>query len=482
MSAYRPETPHEIAEAWRRFEEALRERHDARRPWGRYRVVDNSPWRATGPSFLWLRADGGKRLAIYRDGPQPANGSYVQAREMSGDAHAMLLALPLPRVVVCGGTIYVSGHDVSGGAGGEWAVLTADLALLAWARRSASPVVGTYARRPLRGCKPGLGGNTRLLTWGVQDAGGGAVGAGSGLYKSDDGGLTWSGAGLTGVRHVSQEGGYGFRGAVLALYAVADDGASIYWSNDSGNTWTPVHAGGDWLAVEPLRFQDGWAAALGVDGGYITTCRFQPRDPLLPPELVGPYQPGSTGFGALMPSGSVGWWQRVAGDSAVRGKTAGWAEEAAHWGPTTIAADPLAGLAGDAAVGYSLWIATDGAAGGLYGVQQQVGIPGGDGFDTINRTWLAYRSAENHPHGLAGIGGRAIATAQGSAPSQCLALALNDDAPGNSTHTRLVTMKIDDIIGGDQLVGAATDASARQVADLGAEYAISHDGLVNLGA
>lgn len=394
----------------------------------------------------------------------------------SDAGHAPYVAFPLPGFISCGGVVYVSGHDVSGGAGGEHAVLSVDLATREWTRLSTSPVVGTYARRPLRPCRPGFGGFTRLLTWGVADAGGGVVGAGGPLSKSDDGGLTWGGGGLAGVRHVSQEGGNLF---AHSLYAVADNGDTIYWSADSGNSWTPVHTGGDWLAVEPLQFADGWAVALGVDGGYITTCRFQPRDPVYPPELVGPYQPGSTGFGAVIPSGAYGWLQRVAGDICARGKTAQWAEELAHQGGATLSSDPLSGLAGDAAVGYALWIATTGAAGGLYGTNVQVG-GGVDPFDTTVRTWLAYRSAENHPHGLSGIGGRAIATAQGGAPSQCLALALDDDTPGNGTHTRLVTMKIDDIINGFQLVGAATDASARQLADVGAEYAISADGLANM--
>jgi hypothetical protein len=100
--------PNVAGESLRR-EEALRERHDARRPWGRYRVVDNSPWRGPG-------------------------------RHSCG----------------CGPTVvyvYVSGHDVSGGAGGEHAVLSVDLATLAWTRLSTSPVVGTYARRPLRPCR-----------------------------------------------------------------------------------------------------------------------------------------------------------------------------------------------------------------------------------------------------------------------------------------------------------------------------------------
>jgi hypothetical protein len=209
-----------------------------------------------------------------------------------------------------------------------------------------------------------------------------------------------------------------------------------------------------------------------VDGGYITTCRFQPRDPIFPPELVGPYQPGSTGFGAVIPSGAYGWLQRVAGDICARGKTAQWAEEAGALGGATLSSDPLV-RPGRRRGGRLRALDRDDRGGGRALRDQRPGRRGGDPFDTINRTWLAYRSAENHPHGLSGIGGRAIVTAQGSAPSQCLALALDDDTPGNGTHTRLVTMKVDDIIGGDQLVGAATDASARQLADVGAEYAIS---------
>jgi hypothetical protein len=464
----------------RELRQVYAEAADTDRRWLVGTVVDTSRYTTVGAGFVSLAYGDARIEAAYRDGPEPAIGDKLVFKRANSRPDSWYFAKPLPGFISCGGIVYVSGHDVSGGAGGEWAVLSVDLATREWTRLSTSPVVGTYARRPLRPCRPGFGGFTRLLTWGVQASGGGVVGAGGDLYKSDNGGLTWTSAGLTGVRHVSQEGGYGFFGSITALYAIADDGASIYWSNDSGTTWTQVYAGGNWLAVEPLAFQDGWVVALGVDGGHVTTCRFQPRDPIFPPEIVGPYAPGSTGFGAVIPSGDYGWWQRVAGDSAVRGKTAQWAEELAHQGGATLSGDPLSGLAGDAAVGYALWIATTGAAGGLYGNQQQVGIPAGDAFDTINRTWLAYRSAENHPHGLAGIGGRAIATARGDAPSQCLALALDDDTAGNGTHTRLVTMKIDDIIGGNQLVGAATDASARQLADVGAEYAISADGLANM--
>lgn len=81
-------------EALRRFEAALGELHDPLRPLGRYVVTDNSEWAAVGPSFVRCAIGGAARRVIYRDGPQPAVGSFLQCVRTGPEATAPWLALP----------------------------------------------------------------------------------------------------------------------------------------------------------------------------------------------------------------------------------------------------------------------------------------------------------------------------------------------------------------------------------------------------
>lgn len=243
MSAYRPETPHEIAEAWRRFEDALLERHERRRPWGRYQVVDNSPWSATEKSFVWIRADGARRLAVYRDGARPANGSYLQARPLSGDAHALYLALPLPVPVTAGG-IYVSAGYGEFPNVQVFKIMHWDAATNTWTLVGNHPFVGSWnpttmgagsvsSRWPVRGF------GTRLFAWatpefqGQEDIDPGVHNA----FASDNGGASWTPLAITGVYDI--HGGVGD-----VVYASVHNGQHIAVSTDRGDTWTVVWSAG----------------------------------------------------------------------------------------------------------------------------------------------------------------------------------------------------------------------------------------------
>jgi hypothetical protein len=98
-------------------------------------VEDVSGWSDTGPAMIGIRVAGDFRLAAYRDGRQPEIGETVYAAKVDA-GNAPYVAYPLPGFISCGGIVYVSGHDVSGGAGGEHAILSVDLATREWTRLS----------------------------------------------------------------------------------------------------------------------------------------------------------------------------------------------------------------------------------------------------------------------------------------------------------------------------------------------------------
>jgi len=79
------------------FARVLRSAQGVSRDVKRYAVLDTTEWAATGASFVTLLVDGVARRAIYRDGPVPLVGTFLQAVKTGDGALAPLLALPLPQ-------------------------------------------------------------------------------------------------------------------------------------------------------------------------------------------------------------------------------------------------------------------------------------------------------------------------------------------------------------------------------------------------
>lgn len=317
---------HREEAAWRAFEDALRARHDARRPLGRYRVVDNTPWSATGASFVWLRVNGARRLAIYRDGPQPAVGSFLQAVRMSSDPTAPLLALPLPSRPATGGVAALLWVLDPASAFPHQRALHAvalwDEATNTWAYRGTPDgVIDTDAavtgfnpgfyRRSIRYCGDRLFfWLTPALSWAEYFAA--TFASRPNAAYSDDDGATWTAFTVAGLHVYDLRPGHA-AGVVYATCAkrVALGGSrGIYQSADNGATWASVYgppAGtqadlgepiAKWISIAPDPDTAGVVAVTSQAGVFVTTDDFATLSTHMGPEQQG----ASDGTNAATPA------------------------------------------------------------------------------------------------------------------------------------------------------------------------------------
>ncbi len=270
-------------EALRRFVATLTERHDPLRPLGRYKVVDNSRWSAVGDSWVAIDMQGARKLAIYRDGPQPAVGSFLQCVRTGPEATAPWLALP--QAPVAGGVLLFSALDATTKgvyalvrfSGGVWTTQPHPITRAVWDRSVVYMPEGTnrptgygdgatYTNTALFGGGTFRDTNTnirlplatvgaRAFAWvpgpdGLSSADDTQTTTGyptsrpsslaDGRYLqagcinclvSDDGGATW--ADFAALRAVRQ-----FRQGGAVAYCIHDDGLSLSRSTDGGVTWT----------------------------------------------------------------------------------------------------------------------------------------------------------------------------------------------------------------------------------------------------
>lgn len=314
-------------DAMRRFDAALRELHDPLRRVGRYQVVDNADWSAVGPSFVAIDVQGARELAIYRDGPQPGLGSYLQAVRVGPETGAPWLAFPLPAAPAApaswrfvfsasqrGRTSGAWHHALLGiDARGGWGVLgphpfTQERWLAAMVGFVGNPAFYAY---PEYTWLPLARVGARLYAWALAlvqndahpDGARIAVDAPN-CYVSDDGGLTWALGPLRGVWALTPNDGG------LRHYAVADDGMGVYRTTDGGATWTRRATFAADNRVQPLSVDPADAdnlavgAAQGIatsaDGGATWTMRHAaplvsvPRDPRDNVYMTNPWTPQST--------------------------------------------------------------------------------------------------------------------------------------------------------------------------------------------
>jgi hypothetical protein len=419
---------------WQPLRNLIQRHTDIPRPLRLCEVLNTDEWSATGPSFVQIQVGGDSRRAILRDSPEPAVGSALQCVRMSADAAALYLCLPLP--IGCPGQLYVSAQVLGGGA---WDVLRCDLAAgNVWQYRSASPVGGSYPRRPMHSY---LG--TRLFTWGSSTD----LATPGPLYYSDDAGLTWTSCGIS-VSNMAMEMKYGL--------AFAVGGATLYQSADQGATWAAVDGppGGTYYAVATNT------SALNDLVGVLTDS--------------GAYGCGASSFGG------VGAW--VTPGYGTPGGAGAWVTIPATGQPEwftggtvykydAVPASVIGTLAGgDDSPGRSF------GGGGIYHAAT------GDGTVYGNAQYgyaqVIYDPATDHPTALTGIGANDAFLVSGSSTPYlhdydrlCLAIALDDATPGTP---KLLARDP------DPSTRPWAVASSRMVADLGAEYLISVQGLTTL--
>jgi hypothetical protein len=440
------------------IKDLLKRHADIPRPWRAAIVEDVSGWSASGAAFIGVRVAGDFRQAVYRDGRQPLIGETVYVA-LTDTGPAPYLALPLPGQS-CSGFVYVSAHDVSGGMGGEWAILRVALSTLAWTRQSASPVAGTWDRRPLRGIA-----GYRLFTYGCSDDG-----TGSQAWRSDDGGATWTAiTGLTGVLDITPHS-LGLFGAPGAMIAVGDNGNQLYTSGDFGTTWTPEA----YLSVLGHRFvaaayvgSFSYIAALATTGTYGGNAG----------GVDGPFTPASADGGAILryPGASSYWVQIAGGTNNVQSldiSTAGLLGSGDITSGNTIGGGPHAG----SWLGTKSYLWTDGDGGEVVNA------------DALSGNYRIYRGAENHPAGLT-VGVRGFVPVAGSGdgvqpddwpPSVadgCRFVALDDDDPAHALYAV-------ERGGAFTPLTQSPDPWARadntMAVDLGATYAASMQGVATL--
>lgn len=273
-------------EAMRRFVAALTERHDPLRPLGRYVVTDNSQWSAVGASYVAVNVQGARKLAIYRDGPRPAVGSFLQCVRTGPEATAPWLALPQavarPTRIVSvmydtSATTYLGNFNSRLNADAAFIVAAYDTATARWTKLSNHPLTDTAWRGYNTGARDSgimplraAGGNlftyavhwyspwTTTITTTYPNA-----------FVSTDGGATWVRVtALAGVRAIEH-------GAGGRLFALCDNGETIRVSTDNGATWAVW-----WSGLFALSYTvpfNGGAASSGT--GNVFNIAPDPLDP-----------------------------------------------------------------------------------------------------------------------------------------------------------------------------------------------------------
>lgn len=235
---------------------------------------------ADGGQHWWRRFDAGPgytRLQALALDPHHPNTVYVSAFKPGGyGADGSLFRLTraghadvtgsLPRVVISlaippdqPGLILASTHVYglyrSTDGGQSWQVIEDGLPKVGFNAMAWAPGSGTLWGGACSGSFPDY-----LRPPGLPDGD-----AEPGLYRSADGGLTWTKA-LTGVV------GKGFAFAPGAIYAAA--GNDVYLSTDGGETWTP-QSGGPAFGVSAVAVGDG-QVYVGTLGGGVYTATVNP--------------------------------------------------------------------------------------------------------------------------------------------------------------------------------------------------------------
>lgn len=234
---------------WQPLADLVRRNSDTYRPLRLAQVLDTSEWAASGPSFVQVLVNGDSRRAIYRDGPQPAIGSFLQAIQTGPDTAAPYLAFPLPQVLGCPGMLYAS---VKARSTGIWYIVRCDYTVGGvWQVVATSPVQG-YDRQPLWQEQ-----GAYLYTWGssLDWATPGP------LYRSTDHGATWAACGIDIVNFANQQK-YG------GLFACG--GTAVCYSPDKGASWQTLEAPGGTVYSVALYTGSGefQVVALTSDGAY----------------------------------------------------------------------------------------------------------------------------------------------------------------------------------------------------------------------
>jgi hypothetical protein len=90
-----------------------------------------------------------------------------------------------------------------------------------------------------------------------EDVGGRHVGFGDGIYRSDDGGKTWTNKGLTESQHISaiivhpQDSDTVWAAVQGPLWSPGGE-RGLYMTRDGGETWEKTLGGGEWTGVTDL--------------------------------------------------------------------------------------------------------------------------------------------------------------------------------------------------------------------------------------
>lgn len=444
-----------LAELRRAYAEAA----DFDRPWLVGTVVDTSRYSTVGASWVGLLYGDQAYQAMYSDGPRPDEGDELEFKRANRHRDSWYFARPKPQAQSCSAFVYVSAHDVSGGMGGEWAILRCATSTLAWTRRGAHPVVGDWDRRPLKGIA-----GFRLFTYGVNDDG-----TGSGLFYSDDGGATWAGGGLTGVLDVMVHS-IRLTGAHGAMTAVAEDGASVWVSGDWGNTWaedTRYAATGQHFYAATYAGQFFFLPALATSGVYAP-------DPF---GMVGPVLPTSSDGGSMLAGSASGWFQIPGGVMEIEADSA-FAFGGLDGGDISDPASAIPGgphSGGWLGTGTGLYMYADGAGGRAYHVTSGAHSP-------------IYDGATNHPAALAaGVRGFVLVAGAGdgvppddwpaSVGEGCRFVAIDDDDPA---HALFAIERGNAFNPSVQSPDPWLRADNTMAVDLGATYAASMQGVATL--
>lgn len=455
-----------MSDIWFPLRTLIQRHSDEARPLRLATVTSTDLWAPTGASFIQVLIGGANRLAIYRDGPEPAIGAPVQVIQMAPGATGQWLALPLPQGG-CAGMVYASLRLLDGTGLGDFIVARFDTLLGSWEFRSAHPGGGTETRRPIRGWP---GGDT-LLTWAVPDDGS----APGRLWRSTDFGLTWDDTGLD-VLDVAQHTSSGEGYAVTAT--------AIRRTTDYGATWAPFAGGalggGTWRTIS--WWPDAPVTIVMVATSGLEIFMVDPTAPGFPPPAP---------YGAFGPTPTIPFPPVDAGPSVARWRP-GTAE---NW---SLALGALGGNPGQVLAGHTMTqniafqsgspdtyptsaanvvtgdaTTSHGMAGNNYG-----GAGGGEGgFDDAGHT-LYDDDGTDHPLGLSGFGVWAASQQFATdgppyySPSQdCLYLGLQDETVG--TPKFLIRDNEDGTV-----TFLAGDGNMTTV--LGGTYIASPEGLTNM--
>lgn len=179
---------------------------DIDRPFRLCRVVDTLLWSPSGPSYVAVEWEGTERLAVYRDGPRPLDGQYLQVVRFNHKPNSALLALPLPQQYRRRTPFLYAAYDTSGNVSPNddaWSIIAGRRDNGHWVKRADNPITaGVFADF-------GAGSRLRMkcraldnILWAYPDLQGGEVSFAdvANAYTSDDDGLTWNAlVGYTGV-------------------------------------------------------------------------------------------------------------------------------------------------------------------------------------------------------------------------------------------------------------------------------------------